>query len=87
MKVAVRGIEVLYGVWMICLREREVFEMARFYDSVNDSVLARVEAILKKGGIEYSLDHNRFESSIKEIMVAEEDIWEAEELLCRYSNK
>lgn len=61
--------------------------MARFYDSVNDSDLARVEAILKKGGIEYSLDKNRFESSIKEIMVAEEDVWEAEELLCRYAKR
>lgn len=61
--------------------------MARFYDSVNDSDLARVEAILRKGGIEYSLDNNRFESSIKEITVAEEDIWEAEDLLCRYSKR
>lgn len=55
--------------------------MARFYDSVNDSDLNRVEGLLKTGGIEYSLRILGEGSAFKEIVVAEEDLLYAEELL------
>jgi hypothetical protein len=56
--------------------------MARFYDSVNYSDLKRVEGLLKKGGIEYTLQVLGNESILmKEILVAEEDLAAAEKLL------
>lgn len=56
--------------------------MARFYDTVNYSDLRRVEGLLKKGGIEYTLQVLGGESTLmKEILVAEEDLAEAERLL------
>jgi len=55
--------------------------MARFYDSVNDSDLSRVEDLLKKGGIEYSLQILGEGARLKEIQVAEEDLAAAEEIL------
>jgi len=47
--------------------------MARFYDTANNADLDRVEAILKRGGIEYSLRVLGDDTSIMEIDVAEED--------------
>ncbi len=52
--------------------------MARFYDAVNSSELARIEAVLKSGGVEYSLGS---EDVVSEILVAEEDLAYAESLL------
>lgn len=54
--------------------------MARFYDVVDRSELARIEAMLKDGGIEYSLSSGA-DDIISEIMVAEEDLAYAESLL------
>ncbi len=58
--------------------------MARFYDPKDERDLARVEAILRQGGIEYAVrragDRNR---AFREIQVAEEDLPRAEELLVR----
>lgn len=57
--------------------------MARFYDTVNDADLKRVEGLLDKQGIEYSL---RVLSDgaivMKEIQVAEEDMAAAERVVC-----
>ena len=56
--------------------------MARFYDSVNDSDLMRVEGLLKNGGIAYSLMVlGAGKTSLKEIRVAEEDMSAAESIL------
>jgi len=55
--------------------------MARFYDTANKIDLDRVEGILKRGGVEYSLRVLGDDSSIKEIDVAEEDQAYAEWLL------
>lgn len=56
--------------------------MARFYDSVDNSELIRVEGLLKKGGIEYSLQKLGDGARLQEIHVAEEDLAAAEEILC-----
>ena len=56
--------------------------MARFYDSMNELDLMRVEDLLKKGGIEYSLKILGNGERLKEIQVAEEDLEAAEEILC-----
>ncbi|MDD2542626.1 MAG: hypothetical protein PHH28_16530 [Desulfuromonadaceae bacterium] len=53
--------------------------MARFYDATNSSDLERVEGLLKKNGIVYTL--RVFEDDmalLKEIQVAEEDLNAAE---------
>lgn len=55
--------------------------MARFYDTVDKSDLERVESILKRVGIEYSLRVLGDDGSINEIDVAEEDQAYAEWLL------
>ena len=55
--------------------------MARFYDTANDSDLARVEELLNSSGTAYSLRILGKESSLKEILVAEEDLANAEWLL------
>ena len=56
--------------------------MARFYDPKDDADLARVEAILKKGGIEYFVAAAPPNAgTAKQIEVAEEDVPKAEELL------
>jgi hypothetical protein len=56
--------------------------MARFYDTVNESELQWLEGILKKGGIVYTLRVLEGDVTLlKEIMVAEEDLEEAEKLL------
>ncbi len=56
--------------------------MVRFYDPSDENDLARVEQVLKKGGIEYFL-HREPEKAIgpHQIHVAEEDLPKAEELL------
>ena len=59
--------------------------MARFYDSATDSDLNRVENILIGGGIEYSLRVLGEGSTLKEIVVAEEDLVCAELLLNKVS--
>lgn len=55
--------------------------MARFYDTLDGLELNRVESLLKRGGIAYSLLLPGDGSSLKEILVAEEDVAFAEELL------
>jgi hypothetical protein len=55
--------------------------MASFYDTVNDSDLKRIEGLLKKGGIEYTLRGIGADTALKEIQVAEEDLAAAEEIL------
>jgi len=53
--------------------------MVRFYDSKNETDQSRVEALLRSRGIEYSVS---LKSGGGEILVAEEDLPFAEELLC-----
>ncbi len=56
--------------------------MVRYYDPKDAADLARVEAVLKKGGIEYFL-RGEPEAGIgpMQVFVAEEDLPKAEELL------
>uniref|UniRef100_C6E845 DUF2007 domain-containing protein n=1 Tax=Geobacter sp. (strain M21) TaxID=443144 RepID=C6E845_GEOSM len=54
--------------------------MVRFYDAKDEADLARVEAILSKGGIEYFLGEAKG-GAAREIEVAEEDVPKAEELM------
>jgi hypothetical protein len=62
--------------------------MARFYDAKDAADLARVEALLQKGGIEYSLSPQPVGVGItKQIEVAEEDVPTAEELLQQGAKK
>lgn len=54
----------------------------RFYDAKDSADLARVESLLHKGGIEYSLAATKPDwRGSMEIAVAEEDVPKAEELL------
>lgn len=56
--------------------------MVRFYDPRDDADLARVEKVLKSGGIEYFLRSESPEGiGPLQIHVAEEDMPRAEELL------
>lgn len=55
--------------------------MTAFYDAKYDYQLAEVEEILEAAGIEYSVNGGRSSDEIKELMVAEEDVPKAEELL------
>lgn len=56
--------------------------MTRFYDAKDDADLERVEAVLKRGGIEYFiLAMPAGAGTAKQIEVAEEDVPRAEELL------
>lgn len=55
--------------------------MVRFYNARNEADLERVEAILKKAGIEYFRMEAPAGSLTMEIEVAEEDVPTAEELL------
>jgi hypothetical protein len=55
--------------------------MVRFYDPKDAADLARVEAVLQKGGIEYFLAESSKTGVSAEIEVAEEDVPKAEELL------
>ena len=56
--------------------------MVRYYDPKDAADLARVEAVLKKGGVEYFLRREP-EAGIgpMQLFVAEEDLPKAEELL------
>lgn len=56
--------------------------MVRFYDPKDEADLARVEAALKEGGIEYFLSREP-EAGIgpMQVNVAEEDLPKAEELI------
>jgi hypothetical protein len=58
-----------------------MINMASFYDTVNDSDLRRVEGLLKKGGIVYTLRAIGTDTAMKEIQVAEEDLADAERIL------
>lgn len=55
--------------------------MVRFYSALDEADLARVEAVLKKGGIEYFLMAAPEGGLAREIEVAEEDLPRAEELI------
>jgi hypothetical protein len=56
--------------------------MARFYDTTDSSDLKRVESLLKKGGIVYTLRIVEDKAAlIREIQVAEEDLADAERVL------
>jgi hypothetical protein len=56
--------------------------MAKFYDPKDDADLKRVEAVLHKGGIEYSVAALPKSTGLaKQIEVAEEDVPKAEALL------
>lgn len=69
--------------WQTSVREG-VLRMARFYDTTDEADLARVEGVLRRGGIEYFSRVERGEPSLKEIQVAEEDMARAQELLERF---
>jgi putative signal transducing protein len=55
--------------------------MAKFYDTCDADDLARVEAVLRGGGIEYALRPAGQTGAFVEIHVAEEDVFHAAELL------
>ena len=61
--------------------------MASFYDTVNDLDLSRVEGLLKKGGIVYTLRTIGTGTALKVIQVAEEDLADAEMILCRSTHR
>jgi hypothetical protein len=66
---------------VLSIPELEVVNMARFYDSIRDSELLRMENLLRRGGVEYSLQILDEEPRIKEINVAEEDMQAAERIV------
>jgi hypothetical protein len=56
--------------------------MVRFYDAKDENDLARVESLLKQGGVEYFLAPvSQGDGKPLEIEVAEEDVPRAEEML------
>lgn len=56
--------------------------MARFYDTASDTDLRQIEGLLKKKGIAYSLRVLDGDSvRMKEILVSEEDLADAEAML------
>ncbi len=57
--------------------------MVKFYDAKSEAELARVEAVLKQGGIEYFVTGLARDDVTGEIEVAEEDLPRAEELLLK----
>jgi hypothetical protein len=62
--------------------------MTKFYDPKDAADLARIEALLHKGGIEYSVAAAPQNTGIsKQIEVAEEDVPKAEELLLQTAKK
>ena len=56
-------------------------EMVRFYDPVNVSDQTRVEELLRSKGIEYCVNRDTSGGDPGEILVAEEDLPAAEELV------
>jgi len=61
--------------------------MVRFYNPKDEADLARVQAILKRGAIEYFLSAAPAGGVTGEIEVAEEDVPRAEELLLQDETK
>ncbi|HBG05820.1 MAG: hypothetical protein A2075_03310 [Geobacteraceae bacterium GWC2_58_44] len=62
--------------------------MVRFYDPKDEADLARVEAVLLKGGIEYFVAAPPAGAgTTRQIEVAEEDVPKAEELLLQSAAK
>lgn len=61
--------------------------MVKFYDAKDKADLARVEAVLKKAGIEYFLTETPAEGVTGELQVAEEDLPKADELLLQEKAK
>jgi hypothetical protein len=61
--------------------------MTRFYDPKDESDLARVESLLHKGGIEYSIATPAGAGTGMQIEVAEEDVPRAEELLLQAAQR
>ena len=58
--------------------------MALFYDPKDEADLARVEELLRRGGIEYALRREPVQGlGPMQVHVAEEDVPRAEELLLR----
>ncbi|HXE97377.1 MAG TPA: DUF2007 domain-containing protein [Dongiaceae bacterium] len=55
--------------------------MASFYDTVNDADLKRVEGLLRKGGIVYTLRDVGSKTVFRQVQVAEEDLAAAEKIL------
>lgn len=56
--------------------------MVRFYDPIDRADQQLVEQVLRRGGIEYSLDDEVVPGLFsRQILVAEEDLPEAEKLL------
>jgi hypothetical protein len=55
--------------------------MARFYDTLDNKELERVENILTSGGIGFTIQTARKGPPVNEILVAEEDLLYAELLL------
>jgi hypothetical protein len=66
------------------LKREEIEAMVRFYDPIDPTDQQHVEQVLRKGGIEYFL---RTEPEPKlsgnQILIAEEDVAIAEQLLAR----
>lgn len=62
--------------------------MTRFYDAKDEADLARVEEVLRKGGIEYFVAAAPSGAgTANEIEVAEEDIPRAQELVEGFRNR
>jgi hypothetical protein len=63
-------------------KNRKGDKTMKFYDPKDEADLARVEELLKNGGIEYSVAAARpGAATAKEINVAEEDVPKAEEIM------
>jgi hypothetical protein len=61
--------------------------MSGFYDAANRAELERIEALLRRGGVEYSLRTVPGSRGMNEILVAEEDLFYAESLLISAGNQ
>jgi hypothetical protein len=61
--------------------------MALFYDTVSRRELTRLEHLLRRNGIRYSVSAASMDTRVNEIMVAEEDLVFAELLLASRSSK
>ncbi|MDA8414601.1 MAG: hypothetical protein M0023_12555 [Desulfobacteraceae bacterium] len=55
--------------------------MASFYDAVNDADVKRIEGLLRKGGIVYTLRTIGKDAALREFQVAEEDLADAERIV------
>lgn len=61
--------------------------MTRFYDSLDNGELKKVQHILNLGGIEYTLQTGVGDSAMSEILVAEEDLVFADALLSSHRRR